>query len=62
MDIVEYVERIWDIKLLEYQKALLRKFAELPEEKRMSIRYGICPWPCLEKEPEIIKKREQDDV
>ena len=34
MDIVEFVEKVWDVKLPEWQKQLLRKFADLSPGER----------------------------
>lgn len=40
MDIVEFVEKVCGIKLLEYQKQLLREFVKLSPNERQNIVYG----------------------
>lgn len=41
MDIVEYAEKVCDVKLLESQKILLRKMSSLPKDSMIVYgRYG----------------------
>ena len=40
MDIVEFVEKVCGVKLLEYQKQLLREFIKLPPNERQNLVYG----------------------
>lgn len=37
MDIVEYAEKVANIRLLECQKVMLRKFAELPKDTQLAM-------------------------
>lgn len=34
MEMVEFVEKVFDVKLLEYQKHFLKELSEIPKEKR----------------------------
>ena len=40
MDIIEFAEKVCGIKLLEYQKQLLREFVNLPPNERQNLVYG----------------------
>ena len=40
MDIIEFAEKVCGVKLLEYQKQLLREFVKLPPNERPNIVYG----------------------
>ena len=37
MDFVEFIEEIYGIELLQYQKELLRRYADLPEGSRIAM-------------------------
>lgn len=56
-DIVEFVEKVYGIKLLEYQKELIRSIARLPEGSRIVMgRKGPI---LLDKNGKLITKKER---
>lgn len=56
-DIVEFVEKVYGIKLLEYQKELIRSIARLPEGSRIVMgRKGPI---LLDKDGKLITKKER---